>query len=128
MIAKLSGKTAPPTPWIARAPISDQMFQANGQLAAAEENAHADQQQPLLPVLVAELPEDGGRDRGDEQEPGQKPGDPGRGGVEVALEGRERRDHHRLLERVRDAGDRQGRQRNVVMLALPRRLHHGTNT
>ena len=87
------------------------------QHAAEEEDAHADQQQPLLPVLVAELAEDRRGDGGHEQEAGQEPGHPGRGRVQVALERRQRRDDHRLLERVGDPAGGQGGQGDVVVPA-----------
>ena len=60
MIAKLSGKSAPPAPETTRKAISDQMFHANAAAeAAGEEEPEADEQHPLLAELVAELAENG---------------------------------------------------------------------
>ena len=64
MIAKLSGKSAPPAPETTRKAISDQMFHANAAAeAAGEEEPEADEQHPLLAELVAEPAEDRRRDR-----------------------------------------------------------------
>src|SRR5206468_1034700 len=52
--------------------------------AADEEERERDDEEPLLAVLVAELAEDGGRDRGDEEQRRQHPGHPGRRRVQVA--------------------------------------------
>ena len=87
--------------------------------------AETDQQEPLLAVLVAELPEQGRSDRGDEQERGEDPGRPRGRRVQVALQARQRRHHHRLLERVRKRGQGEDGERDVVVLAVSlHRLEH----
>src|SRR2546430_12551633 len=83
-----------------------------------EEEREGDHEQPFFAVLVAELAEDRGRDRGHEQKDRQYPRDPGRGRVQVPLQGRQSGDHHRLLECERDPGECENRERHVVMLAL----------
>src|SRR5262249_49735560 len=85
-----------------------------------EEERERDDEQPLFPVLVAELAEDRSRHRGDEQEDREHPGHPGRRRVQFALEGGQGRDDHGLLQGVGRAGDRQDRERDVVVLALLR--------
>ncbi len=75
--------------------------------AAERGRAEADHEQPLLAVLVAELAEDRRRDRRDEQEDREHPRRPGRRRVELALEHRQRRHDHRLLERERGPRERQ---------------------
>src|SRR5829696_2520545 len=82
MIAKLSGKSAPPAPETTRKAISDQRFQAK----AAE---------------------DRGQDRARHEEAREHPGRPGGARPELLLEGPDRREDHRLLERERGAGEGQ---------------------
>ena len=122
MIAKESGNTAAPVPASARNAISDQMLHATAHPTQPARNSdEADHEQPLLAVLVAELAEDGRRNRRAEQEDGEHPGRPRRRRVELALDHRQRRNDHRLLERERGPGERQCRKRDVVV--LPRVLH-----
>ncbi len=118
MIAKLSGKSAPPAPETTRNAISDQMFHAN---AAPTQPAR---KSPRLTSSIRSLPN-------------WSPSRPSRGvataaetrkpvstqvvqavrGVELLHEGRERREHHRLLQRERAPGQREDAQRDVVVLA-----------
>src|SRR5205823_7658964 len=85
--------------------------------APEQEERQRDDEQSLLPILIAELAEDWSGNRCDEQEDRQHRGHPGRRRMELALERRERRNHHRLLQRVAGAADRQYRERPVVVLA-----------
>ena len=77
-----------------------------------------DHEQAFFAVLVAELAEDRRCNGRDEQEDRQDPGDPGRRRVQVPLQGRQSRDDHRLLQRERDPGQREDRERHVVVLSL----------
>ena len=70
MIAKLSGKSAPPAPEMTRKAISDQRFHANAAAeAAGEEEREADEQHPLLAELIAEPAEDRRRHRAETRKP-----------------------------------------------------------
>ena len=94
-------------------PERDQRPEAPGERgadAAGEEEPEADQQQPLLAELVAEAAEDRRQHRTRDEEAGQDPGRPGRARAERVLEGAERREDHRLLERERRARQRQDRR------------------
>jgi hypothetical protein len=84
--------------------------------AADEEERERDDEEPLLAVLVAKFADDRRRDGGDQQKHGQHPRHPGRGRAQVALQRRQRGDHHRLLKGVGRARDRQDRERDVVVL------------
>ena len=55
---------------------------------AEQEDPEADHHQALLAVLVAQPPHDRGADRAAEQVGGDRPGDPGGAGAELALQGR----------------------------------------
>jgi hypothetical protein len=85
---------------------------------ADEEDRERDEEETFLAVLVAELPEDRRCNGRDEQEDREHPGDPGRRRVQVVLQRRQRRDDHRLLKRVRDPGQGEDRERDVVVLPL----------
>jgi hypothetical protein len=85
---------------------------------ADQEQRQRDDEQPLFPVLVAELAEDRSRNGRHEQEDREHPGDPSRRGVELTLQRRQSRDDHGLLQRERDPGQREDRERHVVVLAL----------
>jgi hypothetical protein len=85
MIAKLSGKTAPPAPESMRKPMSDQTSHAAGGAEAAdEEDRERDDEHALLAELVAEPPEQRRRHRGREREASQHSRGPRRGHAELA--------------------------------------------
>ena len=118
-----SGKIAPPAPWMARPAIMTVSEPASGRDQRADaEDGQRDQQPVLLAVHVAQAAEQRRRDRRGEQEGGQQPGGVGGAGVELLLELGQRRDDHRLRQRVgqRGAGQRQQRAR--------RRLHRSPST
>ena len=87
-----------------------------GAEAAGEEEPEADEQHPLLAELVAEPAEDRRRHGGRDEEAGQHPGRPRRGRAELLLEGPERREDHRLLERERRPASVRIAERDVVVL------------
>ena len=70
-------------------------------------------EQPLLAVHVAEPAEDRRADRGREQIAGEQPRHAGLGRVQAVLDRRQRGDDRRAEHRVRDAGAREHRQREV---------------
>ena len=119
MIPIASGRIAPPMPWTARPDDVDaeRMAERADQVARAEQQQR-EQQQALLAVHVAEPAEDRRRDRGGEQERRQQPGDVGRGRVQLALDRRQRRDDHRLRERVGQRAEREDEERAVRCGAL----------
>ena len=109
-----SGKIAPAAPCSARAAIRVAMDIGQGRGHGSEgEDAECHGQQPSFAVGVAQLAERRGRDRRCEQEAGEHPGRPCRGGVQVLLEDRQRGHHQRLLQDVRHAGDRQHGEREA---------------
>ena len=90
--------------------------------ATDQERHERQDEQPLLAVAVAELAEDR-REHGRRQEKARHhPRDPRRRRVELALELRQRRDDHRLLERIRGRRHRQGREGEAVVLACLRHV------
>jgi hypothetical protein len=106
---------------------SDQRADVPGERAAdraEQEDRERNDEHALLAVLVSELAEQRGRDRGRQQEDRQHPGRPGGARVELLLEGRERREDHRLLQSEGRPGHGQDRQRQVVVLPSRRRAHH----
>jgi hypothetical protein len=124
MIAKLSGKTAPPSPWTHRNAISDQTFHAKIRGDAPdEEDGQADDEQPALAVLVAKLAEDGRRDGGHEQEAREEPRRPRGRRVQIALQRRQRGHDHRLLQGERKPREREHREREVVVRAVETVCH-----
>ena len=111
MIAKLSGKTAPPTPWTARNTISEAMFHAKiAPIEPDQEDREGDDHQLHLAVLVAQPADDRRRHRAREQVGGDGPGDPGPRGVQVVLKARQRRDQEGLHQGERHRGGHQARQ------------------
>ena len=108
MIENASGKMPPPAPWITRPRIISHRRRGDrGDQRAEREHQQHDHQQALLAVHVAEPADDRRRHRGAQQIGGQHPADRALGGVERALDLRQRRDHQRLQERVGDAAERQ---------------------
>ncbi len=119
MIPKASGKIAPAAPWMARP--EDQ--HADGPADRAHERAqreHAEhaEQHPLLAVHVAETAEQRRGDAGGEQEGGEQPGGGLGRGAHVVLDRRQRRDDHRLGQRVRDRAQDEDAERAVRVGAI----------
>ena len=124
MIAKLSGKTAPPTPCSARAADQRPDVPANdAPTQPAKKTERLISSSRSLPYWSPSLPSSGVATAEVSRKRGEEPGRPGRRRVQVALEHRQRRDDHRLLERVGDAGEREDGERDVVVRALARVAH-----
>ena len=119
MIPKASGKTAPPTPWIARPAISSPIECESAQTSEPRaKTTSVDEQHPLLAEHVAEAADDRRRDRRGQQVGGEHEGDRGRRGAEVLLDRGQRRGDHRLRERVGERAQDEHAEREVVVLAL----------
>jgi hypothetical protein len=104
-IAKASGKTAAPTPWTKRNATSEGRSQASAAPSEAEpEHGQRGHEHAFLAVGVAEPADDRRQHGGAQQEAGDDPRGPARGGAELAPEERQRGDDQRLHERQRDAG------------------------
>ena len=111
MIAKLSGKTAPPTPCTARHTISERDAPGEDRPDRPDqEDREGDEHQLHLAVLVAQPADDRRRHRAREQVGGDGPGDPGPRGVQVLLKARQRRDQEGLHQGERHRGGHQARQ------------------
>src|SRR5439155_6045967 len=96
-----------------------------GEGAAGGEDAEGDEQRPRLAVHVPEPAEDRRRDRGAEKERRQQPRRGGGRHAVLVLEGRQRRQDHRLLQREgerreRERGDRPRRVRASDLELLQR--------
>ena len=108
MIPNDKGSTAPPTPWMTRATIRTMIeWDSPASTDPAASAARVSDQQPLLAHHVADASEDRRENRRRQQVRGQHPRDGVLGGVELVLDGRERRDHQGLEEGVRHRADHQ---------------------
>ena len=103
MIPKASGKIAPPAPWMARprmsTPIDPPIADTSEPSAKTPSTASSTFS---LPYMSPRRPRSGVRDARREQKGGEQPRGGLRRGTDVVLDRRQRRDDHRLGERVGD--------------------------
>ena len=130
MIPNASGKIAPPSPWIVRAPIitGSVVASAASSVPAREPDEHH-HERPLLAEHVAQAAGDRRRHRRGEEVGGEDPRHACRRRVEIVLKRRQRRHDERLEHGERcaaegedsehEAGARRGRLRRH-----PRRIYH----